>query len=102
MRRGYHFDWFSGEVVTRQESNLISMSLICFINFYRCSFILDENGEAQVFAPSAQDEVVKSIIEPMASDGLRTIAIAYKNYVGPGEFRERNEPPSVVAPGIRT
>lgn len=27
---------------------------------------------------------MKTVIEPMASDGLRTIAIAYKNYVGTG------------------
>ncbi|VDD74998.1 unnamed protein product [Mesocestoides corti] len=59
----------------------------------KCSFILDANGEAQPFPQSAQDEVVKTVIEPMASNGLRTIAIAYKNYVGSGVTPESNEFP---------
>lgn len=51
----------------------------------RCTFILDINGEAQPFDQTHQEEVVRSVIEPMASDGLRTIAIAYKTYVKPGK-----------------
>lgn len=52
--------------------------------FFRCSFILGANGDPLPFSQSAQEEIVRTVIEPMASDGLRTIAIAYKNYVGSG------------------
>ncbi|VDK22292.1 unnamed protein product [Taenia asiatica] len=50
----------------------------------KCSFILGAGGEPLPFPQSAQEEIVRTVIEPMASDGLRTIAIAYKNYVGTG------------------
>ncbi|KAL5111544.1 hypothetical protein TcWFU_002277 [Taenia crassiceps] len=57
----------------------------------KCSFILGADGEALPFSQSAQEEIVRTVIEPMASDGLRTIAIAYKNYVGAGVTPESNE-----------
>jgi hypothetical protein len=33
------------------------------------------------FSAADQENLVKNVIEPMASDGLRTICVAYKNYV---------------------
>nr|CDS15502.1 Ca2 transporting ATPase plasma membrane [Echinococcus granulosus] len=57
----------------------------------KCSFILGAGGEPLPFPQSAQEEIVRTVIEPMASDGLRTIAIAYKNYVGNGVTPESNE-----------
>ncbi|VDO77329.1 unnamed protein product [Schistosoma margrebowiei] len=44
----------------------------------KCSFILDANGEPKPFSKSHQDNLVRDVIERMASDGLRTIGIAYK------------------------
>ncbi|KAL5961994.1 Plasma membrane calcium-transporting ATPase 3 [Taenia solium] len=64
----------------------------------KCSFILGAGGEPLPFPQSVQEEIVKTVIEPMASDGLRTIAIAYKNYVGTGVTPESNE---FVLPGGR-
>jgi len=48
---------------------------------YRCNWILREDGEAHEFSPRDQDMMVRSVIEPMASEGLRTICLAYKDYV---------------------
>lgn len=49
--------------------------------FFRCTHILDCKGEVIPFTTEDQDKVVKTVIEPMASDGLRTICIAYKDFV---------------------
>jgi len=47
----------------------------------RCNWILGEDGEAHEFTPRDQEMMVRTVIEPMASDGLRTICLAYKDYV---------------------
>ncbi|XP_056381261.1 plasma membrane calcium-transporting ATPase 2 isoform X9 [Hyla sarda] len=46
----------------------------------KCSKILNEVGEPRLFKPRDRDEMVKKVIEPMASDGLRTICIAYRDF----------------------
>jgi len=48
---------------------------------YRCNWILGEDGEAHEFTAQDQEMMVRTVIEPMASDGLRTICLAYKDYV---------------------
>ncbi|XP_052285591.1 plasma membrane calcium-transporting ATPase 2-like isoform X3 [Dreissena polymorpha] len=45
-----------------------------------CNYMLNCNGEAVPFPMSKQEEVVKTVIEPMAGEGLRTICVAYKDY----------------------
>ncbi|CAK6949845.1 plasma membrane calcium-transporting ATPase 1-like [Scomber scombrus] len=46
----------------------------------KCSKILIDTGEATVFKDRDKDELVKKVIEPMASEGLRTICLAYKDF----------------------
>jgi len=53
----------------------------------RCKWILGEDGEAHEFTPHDQEAMVRTVIEPMASDGLRTICLAYKDYVK-GKLRQ--------------
>ncbi|XP_071134662.1 plasma membrane calcium-transporting ATPase 2-like isoform X3 [Mytilus edulis] len=47
----------------------------------KCTHILDCKGQVLPFSPEDQDKIVKTVIEPMASDGLRTICLAYKDFV---------------------
>jgi len=47
----------------------------------KCSWILDKDGKPRKFSTADQDSMVKSVIEPMACNGLRTICIAYKDIV---------------------
>ena len=47
----------------------------------RCNYILNEEGKPEPFTASDQEELVRSVIEPMASNGLRTICIAYKDFI---------------------
>eukprot|EP00096_Caligus_rogercresseyi_P001662 TRINITY_DN127_c0_g1_i1.p1 TRINITY_DN127_c0_g1~~TRINITY_DN127_c0_g1_i1.p1 ORF type:complete len:839 (-),score=209.17 TRINITY_DN127_c0_g1_i1:2656-5172(-) len=47
----------------------------------KCSFMLGEGGRVDKFTSSSQERVVREIIEPMARDGLRTISIAYRDFV---------------------
>jgi Ca2+ transporting ATPase len=47
----------------------------------KCSFIIGEGGKVEGFTTAQQDRLVQTVIEPMAKDGLRTISIAYKDYV---------------------
>lgn len=47
----------------------------------RCTWILDADGEPKPFKQQDAESVVQNVIEPMASDGLRTICVAYKDFV---------------------
>lgn len=52
----------------------------------RCYKILTANGDTKVFRPRDRDDMVKKVIEPMASEGLRTICLAYRDFpVSEGE-----------------
>lgn len=42
-------------------------------------------GEPRLFRPRDKDEMVKKVIEPMASDGLRTICVGYRDFPGDPE-----------------
>uniref|UniRef100_A0A7N8WMJ9 Calcium-transporting ATPase n=1 Tax=Mastacembelus armatus TaxID=205130 RepID=A0A7N8WMJ9_9TELE len=42
--------------------------------------IVASNGEAKVFRPRDRDDMVKKVIEPMASEGLRTICLGYRDF----------------------
>ena len=50
----------------------------------KCTYILNGDGKPITFTPADQESMVNNVIEPMACDGLRTICIAYKNYVPGG------------------
>uniref|UniRef100_A0A671T0L9 Calcium-transporting ATPase n=1 Tax=Sinocyclocheilus anshuiensis TaxID=1608454 RepID=A0A671T0L9_9TELE len=47
----------------------------------KCCQVLTANGEAKVFRPIDRDDIVKKVIEPMASEGLRTICLAYRDFL---------------------
>jgi len=49
--------------------------------YARCTWILTRSDEPERFSVRDQEQIVASVIEPMASDGLRTICLAYKDYV---------------------
>uniref|UniRef100_A0A674MAP3 Calcium-transporting ATPase n=1 Tax=Takifugu rubripes TaxID=31033 RepID=A0A674MAP3_TAKRU len=46
----------------------------------KCYKILTANGDTKVFRPRDRDDMVKKVIEPMASEGLRTICLAYRDF----------------------
>ncbi|XP_015785620.1 plasma membrane calcium-transporting ATPase 3 [Tetranychus urticae] len=47
----------------------------------KCTFIHGSGGKLDKFSRTDQDNIVKEVIEPMACDGLRTMTIAYKEFV---------------------
>ncbi|XP_067293234.1 plasma membrane calcium-transporting ATPase 4 [Pseudorasbora parva] len=58
----------------------------------KCCKVLSSNGDARVFKPTDRDDMVKQVIEPMASEGLRTICLAYRDFpVSDGEPDWDNE-----------
>jgi len=50
----------------------------------KCAFIHGRDGHLEKFTREMQDRLVRQVIEPMACDGLRTISIAYRDFV-PGK-----------------
>ncbi|KAM9772245.1 plasma membrane calcium-transporting ATPase 1 isoform 1-T3 [Syngnathus typhle] len=46
----------------------------------KCYKMLTASGESKVFRPRDRDDMVKKVIEPMASEGLRTICLAYRDF----------------------
>jgi len=55
----------------------------------KCSFVFGEGSRLENFTVAQQDNLVRTCIEPMAKDGLRTIALAYRDFV-PGKA-EKNQ-----------
>lgn len=47
----------------------------------KCNFIFGKNGKLQTFSGEEQDRFVRTVIEPMACDALRTISVCYKDYI---------------------
>ncbi|XP_050426565.1 plasma membrane calcium-transporting ATPase 2 isoform X2 [Adelges cooleyi] len=47
----------------------------------KCAYIYGRDGKLEKFTRDMQDRLVRNVIEPMASDGLRTISVAYKDFV---------------------
>lgn len=54
------------------------------LSFFRCSFIYGHEGRLEKFTRDMQERLLKQVIEPMACDGLRTICIAFRDFV-PGK-----------------
>uniref|UniRef100_A0A1I8MV65 Calcium-transporting ATPase n=1 Tax=Musca domestica TaxID=7370 RepID=A0A1I8MV65_MUSDO len=50
----------------------------------KCTYIFGHNGVLERFTPDMQERLIREVIEPMACDGLRTICIAYRDFV-PGK-----------------
>lgn len=48
---------------------------------FRCTWIIGEEGKLKQFSSADQDKMIVNLIEPMANDSLRTICIAYKDFV---------------------
>ncbi|XP_072914940.1 plasma membrane calcium-transporting ATPase 1-like isoform X1 [Hemitrygon akajei] len=46
----------------------------------KCSKILDAKGEVKDLKPRERDSLIKEVIEPMASEGLRTICLAWREF----------------------
>ncbi|XP_064414359.1 plasma membrane calcium-transporting ATPase 3b isoform X8 [Latimeria chalumnae] len=57
----------------------------------KCSSVLTSSGEPRGFRPRDRDEIVKKVIEPMACNGLRTICIAYRDFLAVPEPEWENE-----------
>ncbi|ELU11612.1 hypothetical protein CAPTEDRAFT_227483 [Capitella teleta] len=47
----------------------------------KCSWIVGKDGLPHRFSHQDQESMVSNVIEPMASEGLRTICIAYRDFV---------------------
>jgi len=47
----------------------------------RCEWIIGCHGDVMRLAAEDRRAIIKDVVQPMASDGLRTICIAYKDYV---------------------
>lgn len=56
--------------------------------FLRCKWFLGRDGILKKFSQKDYDRLISHVIEPMASDGLRTICLAYKDYVNGGQIKE--------------
>lgn len=60
------------------------MSLTYSNNSFRCAFIYGHDGHLEKFTRDMQERLLHQVIEPMACDGLRTISVAFRDFV-PGK-----------------
>ena len=69
----------------------------------KCSFLVGEGGKIEAFTAPHQDRLVSTVIEPMAKDGLRTISIAYRDFVpGKADKNQVHYDPSTGEPNFET
>ncbi|CAF3808720.1 unnamed protein product [Rotaria sordida] len=61
----------------------------------KCNTILNRNGEIIPFSTIDYDHLIQTVIEPMASDGLRTICLAYRDF-SPNRLPDWNDETNVV------
>lgn len=47
----------------------------------KCKYICGKDGTIERFTQDKYDELIRTIIEPMANNGLRTLSLAYKEFV---------------------
>ena len=71
------------------------MHLVCVCN--RCEYTFDRTGRVIKFSKEDQERLVRAVIEPMASEGLRTICVAYRSFsrgtpTGPNEKQLQSDP----------
>ncbi|KHJ40285.1 calcium-translocating P-type ATPase, PMCA-type [Trichuris suis] len=61
----------------------------------KCQFILGEDGHPQILSEKMVKHILKNVVENMASNGLRTICLAYRDFVeSDAKFNEE----SIVQP----
>ncbi|XP_072135041.1 plasma membrane calcium-transporting ATPase 1-like isoform X2 [Mobula birostris] len=57
----------------------------------KCTKLINKSGDVVVFKARDRDEMVKKVIEPMACEGLRTICLAYRDFVKEPDWDNENE-----------
>ncbi|XP_071805419.1 plasma membrane calcium-transporting ATPase 3-like [Asterias amurensis] len=57
----------------------------------KCTKIVDANCQLQPFSMKDKESTVKNVIEPMASDGLRTLSLAYRDFAAGEEVNWEDE-----------
>ncbi|KAJ6651579.1 hypothetical protein lerEdw1_020820 [Lerista edwardsae] len=68
----------SFRIFSKGASEIVLKKQVSFCAW--CFKILSANGEPKVFRPRDRDDIVKTVIEPMASEGLRTICLAFRDF----------------------
>lgn len=61
------------------------------LDAHRCKYFLGPSGKIIPFSSKDAEQLVRNVIEPMASDGLRTICVAYKDYIPQGKAKDDNQ-----------
>ncbi|XP_059806019.1 plasma membrane calcium-transporting ATPase 1-like isoform X1 [Hypanus sabinus] len=57
----------------------------------KCTKLINKSGDVVAFKARDRDEMVKKVIEPMACEGLRTICLAYRDFVKEPDWDNENE-----------
>ncbi|XP_069798297.1 plasma membrane calcium-transporting ATPase 1-like isoform X1 [Narcine bancroftii] len=57
----------------------------------KCTKLINKSGDVVSFKARDRDEMVKKVIEPMACEGLRTICLAYRDFVKEPDWDNENE-----------
>ncbi|KAG8137955.1 putative Calcium-transporting ATPase protein [Naja naja] len=68
----------ASEIVLKKQVIFCIWGFFVFLKW--CFKILSATGEPKVFRPRDRDDIVKTVIEPMASEGLRTICLAFRDF----------------------
>uniref|UniRef100_A0A915NJ88 Cation-transporting P-type ATPase N-terminal domain-containing protein n=1 Tax=Meloidogyne floridensis TaxID=298350 RepID=A0A915NJ88_9BILA len=73
------------ELKNKNSDELIGYRLFCKgaseILLNRCQFFVDSNGAVEEFKNESKECLSQKVIHKMAEDGLRTLTIAYKDYI---------------------
>lgn len=63
----------------------------------KCGYYLDHEGNPVKMNAEKIDEIIKNVVEKMASNGLRTICVAYRDFNGGSEPGWDTDEASIIA-----
>ena len=70
--------WISQFTIINNNLTFFDSYTLSYCVNFSCKYFLGRSGKLEAFSQKDAETLVRNVIEPMASDGLRTICVAYK------------------------
>jgi len=80
-----------GTVIKKSSGYILHIKGASEIVLSKCAYFINEHGSSEILDESKKNDLVKNVIEKMACDGLRTICVAYREFVSFDRTDEYND-----------
>lgn len=80
-----------GTVIQKPSGYRLHVKGASEIVLAKCDYFLDESGSTLLLNESKKSYLLRNVIEKMASEGLRTICVAYRDFVISDKLNDCND-----------